>query len=142
MIVARGFLVSLLCLVASATAAQAQMSDVPSFNGSGDFLSARVWGNRGYYRHWQWLVVEPDSEGLNCRNTNGDVVVTLAYGAVVDSVFGGEDAIELVDGQPWLKVSANAWDLRRRVVDDIAVAYTCYVRANRQYIAPVNPDTQ
>ena len=140
--VTRWLLVSLLWTFSVATMAQAQMADVPKFDVNGDFLSARVLGNRGYYPHWQWLVVEPDAAGLNCRDVNGAVVVTLAYGAVVDSVFGDGDAIELVDGQPWLKVSANVMDLRRRVVDEHAIAYSCYVRANNRYIAPVNPDTQ
>ncbi|MEM7066544.1 MAG: hypothetical protein AAF572_25675 [Cyanobacteria bacterium P01_B01_bin.77] len=138
----RMLLASSFCGLLITPAAQAQMADVPSFDANGDFLSARVQGNRGTYPHWQWLIVETDEAGLNCRNANGAVVVTLAYGAVVDSVFDTDDAIDLVEGQAWLKVTANVFDLRRRVVDETAVAYTCYVRANTQYIAPVNPDTQ
>ncbi|MEM9264079.1 MAG: hypothetical protein AAGA46_00990 [Cyanobacteria bacterium P01_F01_bin.13] len=118
------------------------MSDVPSFDANGNFLSARVFGNRGRYPHWQWLVIEPDKDGLNCRNENGSVVVTLAYGVIVDSVFDNDDAIELVNGRPWLKVNVSSMDLRHRVTDEVAATYTCYVRANRKYIAPINPDTQ
>ncbi|MDV3352678.1 hypothetical protein D0962_24305 [Leptolyngbyaceae cyanobacterium CCMR0082] len=140
--ITRGFLASFLGIVSIATAAQAQMSDVPRFDTNGDFFSARVQGNRGMYPHWQWVVVETDNLGLNCRSDNGDVIVVLAYGAVVDSVFEGDDAISLVNGQPWLKVNADLRDVQRRVVDDFAVAYTCYVRANNQYIVPLNPDTQ
>lgn len=138
----RMLLASFFCGLLIAPAAQAQMADVPDFDANGDFLSARVQGNRGTYPHWQWLVVETDEAGLNCRNANGAVVVTLAYGAVVDSVFDTDDAIDLVEGQPWLKVTANGVDLSRRVVDRTAVAYTCYVRANTRYIAPINSDTQ
>ncbi|MBT9315672.1 hypothetical protein [Leptothoe spongobia] len=138
----RGFLASLLCVFSMATAAQAQMSDVPAFDTDGDFHSARVRGNRGYYSHRQWLVVEPDVEGLNCRNENGTVVLTLAYGAIVDSVFDNGDAIRSINGQPWLKVNVSAMDLRRQVADDFAVVQTCYVRSNNQHIAPLNPDTQ
>ncbi|MEL6331959.1 MAG: hypothetical protein AAFN42_16720 [Cyanobacteria bacterium J06554_1] len=138
----RLLLASFICVFSVANAAQAQMSDVPSFDTNGDFSSARVQGNRGTYPHWQWLVVTADEDGLNCRNVEGSIVVTLAYGAVVDSVFANGDAIEWVNDQPWLQVSASVMDLRRRVVDDIAVAYTCYVRANNKYITPINPDTQ
>lgn len=136
----RRFLSSLILVCAWSTGVQAQMADVPNFDANGDFLSARVQGNRGTYPHWQWLVVETDAAGLNCRNANGDIVVTLAYGAVVDSIFSSEEAIEFVEGQPWLNVRANLMDVRR--VDDVAISYNCYVRANSQYIAPINPDTQ
>ena len=146
--VVRRFLASLflcavfLCIIFPTAAAYAQVSDVPDFDARGDFLSAKVQGNRGYYPHMQWLVVEPDEQGLNCRDASGAVVVTLAYGAVVDSAFEGNDAIALVDGQPWLQVNAQDIDLQRRVVDEMATTYTCYVRANRKYVAPLNPDTQ
>ncbi len=141
--VTRLWLASFLGAFSFANAVQAQMADVPNFDTNGDFPSARVWGNRGYYPHWQWLVIEPDPTGLNCRDANGLVIVTLAYGAVVESVFDNtNDAIELVDGQPWLKVRASMFDLHRRVIDETAVAYTCYVRANNEYIAPINPDSQ
>lgn len=138
----RLLLASFLCTLSMVTRAQAQMSDVPSFDANGDFRSARVLGNRGYYSQWQWLVVETDETGLNCRNANGTVVLTLAYGAIVDAVFDNGDAIQLINGQSWLNVNVSAMDLRRQVADDFAVIQTCYVRANNQYIAPLNPDTQ
>lgn len=138
----RSFLASFLCVLSMATAAQAQMTDVPDFDANGDFQSARVRGNRGYYTHDQWLVVEPDDSGLNCRNANGNVILTLAYGAIVDSNFDHSDAIQLINGQPWLSVRVSAMDLRRQVADSFAAVQTCYVRANNQYIAPLNPDTQ
>ena len=138
----RMVLVSLLWAFSVANVAQAQISDVPSFEANGDFLSARVRGHRGTYPHWQWLVIEPDLEGLNCRHANGDTIVTLAYGTVVDSVFENDDAIALVNGQPWLRVSASSLDIRRQVIDQAAETYTCYIRANTRYIAPINPDAQ
>ncbi|MBT9311763.1 hypothetical protein [Leptothoe kymatousa] len=139
----RTFLLPFLCAwLCSATTAQAQMADVPNFDENGDFITARVRGNRGTYPHRQWLVIEPDRTGLNCRNSNGDIVVTLAYGAVVDSAFHSDDAISRINGSPWLKVNANVLDVRHIVVNEAAVNYTCYVRANNQYITPINPDTQ
>ncbi|MEO0867644.1 MAG: hypothetical protein AAFY17_04180 [Cyanobacteria bacterium J06642_11] len=137
----RRFLGSLFLLCVGATVAQAQMADVPRFDANGDFLSARVQGNRGTYPHRQWLVIEPDASGLNCRNANGDVVVTLAYGAVIDSAFEDGEAITQVNGRPWLKVTTSLMDVRQ-TANDFAVSYTCYVRANQRYIAPINPDTQ
>ena len=107
--VTRGFLASLFCVLSVATAAQAQMTDVPEFDPNGDFYSARVRGNRGYYAHRQWLVVEADEAGLNCRNSNGTVVLTLAYGAIVDSVFDGGEAIQL---NPDLPSSSSTDSLR------------------------------
>ena len=140
--VSRSILTSFFCILSVATAAQAQMADVPEFDANGDFYSARVRGNRGYYSHRQWLVVEPDEAGLNCRSARGNVVLTLAYGAIVDSVFESGDAIQLINNQPWLKVKVTAMDLRRQVSEEFAAVQTCYVRANQQYIAPLNPDTQ
>ena len=121
----------------------AQMTDVPSFDRNGDFVTALVQGNRGAYQHKQWLVIDTDVNGLNCRNINGFVIVKLAYGSVIDSEFEPDgDAIEIVNGRPWLKVSASSFDVQHRVVNRVSETYTCYVRANTNYIAPINPDAQ
>ncbi len=121
--------------------AQAQMADVPRFDSNGNFGSARVQGNAGTYQHRQWLVVDTDPAGLNCRDTRGTVVLTLDYGSVIDSVFENAqgDAIELLPDGPWLRAKASSLDVLRRVTDEIAETYTCYVRANTKYIAPINP---
>ena len=36
------------------TSAQAQWADVPRRDASGDFLTTRVQGNRGYYQQMYW----------------------------------------------------------------------------------------
>ncbi|NET31764.1 MAG: hypothetical protein F6K19_07145 [Cyanothece sp. SIO1E1] len=43
----------------------AQVADVPQPNRSGDYTTAFVLGNRGYYTNPKWLVVDPDRNGLN-----------------------------------------------------------------------------
>jgi hypothetical protein len=130
-------------LLSSGTSiAYAQATEVPDFDNNGDFKSSRVLGNRGTYAHKQWLVVDPD--GLNCRNEQQSVVVTLSYGSVVDAVFSNnqDNAIRLIDGKPWLRVSVSLFDIQTRQTNNRLDTYTCYVRANREYIAPINPDSQ
>lgn len=124
--------------------AYAQATEVPDFDNNGDFKSSRVQGNRGTYAHKQWLVVDPDANGLNCRNDQGSVVVTLSYGSVVDAVFTNnqDNAIRLMNGKPWLRVSVGLVDIHTRQTNERLNTYTCYVRANREYIAPINPDSQ
>lgn len=122
---------------------QAQMRDVPSFDHDGNFWSAIVEGNRGVYPQVQWLVVDTDPVGLNCRDENGSVVRTLRYGSVMDAVFDDEagHAIALKKDGPWLRVKVSTLDVSTQVTDEIAEMYTCYVRANTRYIAPINPDS-
>lgn len=119
-----------------ATVAIAQMAEVPQVNDQGDFMTAKVQGNRGLYNNEKWLVVDPGS--LNCRNTpNGTVKFKLEPGAIVTAIFsnnGRGDAITLKNGQPWLKVE-NVHPVGLRFNSGI-----CYVRANIKYIAPINQD--
>ena len=127
----------------------AQAADVPKADRNGDFLTARVRGNRGDYPHRQWLVVDPGAGGLNCRTAEGEILVTLRYGSVVNSRFEGGagfendagEAIDLVNGRPWLSVEASLLDIQQRVTPEQAETYRCYVRANRRYIAPINPSS-
>ena len=90
------------------------------------------------------ILVDTDPAGLNCRNTRGTVVLTLNYGSVIDSVFENAqgNAIELQSDGPWLRAKVSSLDVLRRVTDEIAETYICYVRANTKYIAPINPDSQ
>ncbi|CAD5980960.1 hypothetical protein PCC9214_04729 [Planktothrix tepida] len=114
----------------------AQMAEVPTPNAKGDFITAKVQGNRGLYNNIHWLVVDPES--LNCRNTpEGTVKVKLVTGAIINAIFsnnGKGDAIVLKNGQPWMKVeSINPAGYRFN-------SGVCYVRANSKYIAPINGD--
>jgi len=104
----------------------AQMAEVPKANTKGDFMTAKVQGNRGLYNNINWLVVDPES--LNCRNTpEGTVKVKLMSGAIINALFsnnGKGDAIVIKNGQPWLKVE-SIHPAGPRFNSGV-----CYVRAN------------
>jgi hypothetical protein len=142
---------SYLPLVALATAllpwtsAGAQIADVPPANANGDFISSRLPGSRSAYPQRQWLVVERDPAGLNCRDQRGQVVASLAYGAVVDSDLKGDgtEAIVVMAGRPWLQLLAHPFDLQQdlRPQGQRLQPVACRVRANGAYLAPLNPDS-
>jgi hypothetical protein len=118
---------------------------VPLANANGDFLSTRLPGNRSAYPQRQWVVVERDPAGLNCRDGRGQVLALLAYGAVVDSDLKGDDseAIVVMAGRPWLRLRAHPFDLRQdlRPQGQRVHPVACLVRAHAAYLAPLNPDT-
>lgn len=123
-------------LAAYPTPIQAQMASVPTPNRNGDFTTALQPGNRGnVYLTRKWLVVDPDPTYLNCRTTpDGAVRSRIAPGAVLTAVFSeAGDAIIPAGNAYWLRVSGT---------DPLMTGESgiCYVRANRQYIAPINPD--
>jgi len=140
---------TLLSLSSSAGSVLAQAADIPRADRNGDFRTARVRGNRGDYPHRHWLVVDRGAGGLNCRAANGEVMLTLNYGSVINSRFEGGagyendtgEAIDLVNGQPWLSVEVTAFDIRQQVTSELAEKYQCYVRANQRFIAPINPSS-
>ncbi|MFQ3615720.1 MAG: hypothetical protein SNJ57_11340 [Cyanobacteriota bacterium] len=120
--------------------ANAQMAEVPMPNRNGDYTTAVMQGNRGNYYNRRWLVVDPDPTYLNCRiSPNGVVRSRIAPGALLTAEFVRNEAIVFQNGSPWLRVRGN---------DALTFAQpgqtlgTCYVRANRQYIAPVNEDAR
>ena len=126
------------------TSAQAQWADVPRRDASGDFLTTRVQGNRGYYQQMYWLVVDPDPEGLNCRPVDGgEVLVKLDYGGIVMTRIQSAEtnAITLRDGLPWLNVTLTRMtspvlDLRQG--KERIGSYHCQVRAHADFVAPIN----
>jgi hypothetical protein len=127
------------------TSVRAQIADVPLANANGDFLSSRLPGNRTAYPQRQWLVVDRDPAGLNCRDARGQVLALLAYGAVVDSDLKGDgtEAIVVMAGRPWLQLLAHPFDLRQdlRPQGQRLRPVACRVQANAAFIAPLNPDT-
>lgn len=118
-----------------ATAAQAQVAEVPQANGKGDFTTAKVMGNRGYYQNNKWLVVDTDPL-LNCRTTpNGAVKSRLIRGSVVTAVFNpNKEAIVVHQGSPWLKINPQLPGYGS------GTPGVCFVRANTRYIAPISED--
>jgi hypothetical protein len=141
--------------------AQAQMSEVPSPNGNGDFTTALVLGNRGYYTNNVWLVVKPANSkkpseyGITCHDApDGAVRSLIVPGAMVTAMFRGPanlpgfkgpnlagDAIVAESGRYWLRVRGTqdelAYPAPNRRWDELG---ECYVRANVQMIAPVTSD--
>ncbi|MBE9039993.1 hypothetical protein IQ235_04200 [Oscillatoriales cyanobacterium LEGE 11467] len=96
-------------------------------------------------------------EDLNCRYTpNGEIRSRVAPGSIVEAVFLGElnldprngsiepnlanDAIVESDGGPWLRVRGTSDLFYPFQVGDWESLGECYVRANEQYITPVNND--
>lgn len=114
-------------------AAHAQAAEVPKPDAKGDFRTARVLGNRGYYPNTYWLVT--DVNRLNCRTApNGAMSLRLEPGEVVTAVFPNkQDAIVLDKGTPWLRIKPIPALPRR-------ASNPCFVRANLRYIAPINAD--
>jgi hypothetical protein len=119
-----------------ATSTPAQVAEVPVANQAGDYRTARVLGNRGYYRNTRWLVVDP-SRSLNCRATpNGEIKARLSSGWIVTAAFPANkdgDAIVMSQNVPWLRIIPT---------DPIRVDKMppCLVRANSRYIAPISID--
>jgi hypothetical protein len=139
----------------------AQMSEVPIPNSSGDFTTALILGNRGYYTNDKWLVVKPPNPvqsrdyGITCHDApNGPVRSRIVPGAIMTAVFRGpanlpgytgpnlaSDAIVRVQGLSWLRVRGSQADLAYpdsgRRWDELG---ECYVRANVKQIAPITAD--
>ena len=126
------------------TSIQAQWADVPHRDASGDFLTTRVQGNRGFYQQKYWLVVDRDPEGLNCWPVDdGEALVKLDYGGIVMTRIESADtnAITLREGLPWLNVtltrlSSPLLDLRQGA--ERIGSYHCQVRAHSDFVAPIN----
>ena len=123
----------------------AQLADVPIPDGEGNFRTSRIAGMRGDYQQRQWLVVERDPQGLNCRDGKGRIPVALRYGSVIDSDLRQDpiEAVTIERGLPWLRVIVNPADLLRdhRPPASRNRPLSCLVRARADLIAPINPDS-
>ena len=120
----------------------AQRADSAAFDRQGDFHSSRIRGNRGFYQQRYWLVVDTDRRGLNCRDQRrlvarfsyGDVLmadVPLASGEAIVQI-DGHTLLRVVDERTYLRIGADKISANRQ--------FSCLVRANAKYIAPINMD--
>ena len=118
----------------------AQRADSAAFDRQGDFHSSRIRGNRGFYQQRYWLVVDTDRRGLNCRDQRrlvarfsyGDVLmadVPLASGEAIVQI-DGHTLLRVVDERSYLRIGADKISANRQ--------FSCLVRANAKYIAPIN----
>ena len=139
-------------------AAMAQYGGVPIVDRQGDYATALMQGNLGYYGNAKWLIVE--DELLNCRVApNGAVRSRILAGAIVTAAFRGPvnkqrltevtpemDAIVFENGSPWLRIQGIAAGLafppEARSASQQFKPGECYIRANRRYIAPINIDAK
>lgn len=130
----------LLALLGKPGAAGAQQADVVAPDGQGDFASLAVPAPRGSIQQRHWLVVDPDPRGLACRDPAGRASIALRPGAIVETD-GDAAALLLLQGRPWLRVrvrpEAIQRDSRR---SERGRGSSCWVRANRAYLAPILPD--
>ena len=129
----------------SSIAVFAQRADVPEVGRYSDFSSARVIGNRGFYFQTYWLVLDKDSAGLNCRPFFQSVQpeVSIKYGSIIKADLHGKggDPIFALHGQTWLRVTVNRSVLQRDYREgDRSMPIKCIVRANADFIAPINQD--
>jgi hypothetical protein len=112
-----------ICITPNLALAQ---NGLPRANKKGDYYN-------GDWR--EWLVVDRDRKGLNCRSGAGANfrVVTKFYNNSRIFVFTqGEDDLIRRDkqGKPWLAVLPNGYQYEE----------PCFVRANNSFIQPIPRD--
>lgn len=138
--------------------ANAQIAETSMLNSSGDFTTAIVQGNRGFYGNDHWVVApQLDTGDLNCRRTpSGSVRSRIAQGAIIDSRFTGPvqldgglrpnkaaDAIVSYQGKPWLRITGTESGLIFPPAGGSNdYLGECYVRANSKYIIPISNDAR
>ncbi|MEO1348000.1 MAG: hypothetical protein AAFW84_04255 [Cyanobacteria bacterium J06635_15] len=148
------FTIATSLFLASTGTVQAQVAEVPNADSNGDFNTAIVQGPpRGFYANNWWVIVANSSgESLNCRDSpNGEIRNSFITGAILTAAFGGpvtsddgranydNDAIVMHNGLPWLRVfqyGRGSWHPGLNSSPE----GECYVRANLQYITPVNKE--
>ena len=135
-----GSLLLLAPLFVAPGVARAQQADVVAPDAQGDFASLTVPAPHGSIQQRHWLVVDPDPGGLACRDQAGRASIALRPGAIVESD-GGAGSLLLLRGRPWLRVRVRPEAIQRESRSSERGRRTsCWVRANRAYLAPILPD--
>lgn len=121
-------------IVGVSSAPAIAQEEVPTFyDGSWPDANGDYPIRREYQQLWQ--VVDRDPDGLNCRGflppseSSEEVVTTFTEGDVITAYPRSRGIYEIIDdeeGQPWL------------MVDLADEAGSCWIRANSEYIVPVN----
>lgn len=134
----------LVALLALSGSASAQIADVIRPDRRGDFRSLLIGGPRGDSLQRYWLVVDRDPGGLWCRDPAWRVVAALRLGAVLEADLQEPRLPALLNrqGVPYLRVRVKPMDILR---DHGLVAQgkelRCAVRANMNFLAPIQPDS-
>ncbi len=107
----------------------------PEADENGDYYIVN--GRDYWYMPYEWEVVDPDTNGLNCRyanrrrknGTNGKDIYNFPVGHTFPTGTKINSAgIKLDDrGLPWLWIGSS-------VTSEI-----CYVRANTRFVRPIRP---
>ena len=124
--------------------AAAQVADVIRPDPRGDFRSQLIRGPRGAYQQRFWLVVDRDPGGLSCRDPAWRVVVALRVGAVLETDLQEAKLPALLNRQgiPYLRVRVKPMDiLRDNRSGEQGKELSCAVRANTNFLAPINADS-
>jgi hypothetical protein len=134
-------LVAMALAVSLPGTAGAQEAEVVPPDRQGDFGRLEWLGPRGPIRQRHWLVVDPDPAGLICRDGAGRATIALRPGAIVATDPAPPTPLRLVQGRPWLRVTAPALAiLRDSRSEGRGQPVHCWVRANRLFLAPILPE--
>lgn len=114
--------------VAPYTSAQKPVVQLPRADRNGDFTSIRATyadGSVGF--HAPWLVVDPDPNGLNCRNgpgTDNRIIRRFPNNELVTADASSRAIAPDNRGKPWLRVKIGN--------------SACFVRAHSNFVKPFN----
>lgn len=131
-------------LLAFSCSASAQVADVIRPDPRGDFRSLLIRGPRGGYAQRFWLVVDRDPRGLWCRDPVGRPLVALRPGAVLETDFQDPTLAPLLNrqGAVYVRLRVKPMDvLEDARVGERGKEFSCAVRANINYLAPIHPDS-
>lgn len=131
-------------LLAFCRSASAQLADVIRPDPRGDFRSLLIRGPRGEYVQRFWLVVDRDPRGLWCRDSLWRPLAALRPGAVLETDLQDRALTPLLNrqGAPYLRVWVKPMDvLEEARSGDRGKQFSCAVRANINYLAPIHPDS-
>ena len=131
-------------VLAFSAVAPAQIADVIRPDPRGDFRLLQIRGPRGSYPQRFWLVVDRDPRGLWCRDGAWLRAVALRYGAVLEADLRASQPPPLLlrHGAPYLRVRVKPLDILVDArVSERGKELSCAVRANTNYLAPIQPDS-
>lgn len=120
----------------------AQDADPFHPDASGNYQTSQTMGNRGLYEVRHWLVVDRDPEGTHCRSMDDlQPLGRVGFGRLLETASPGpglNQAVVTLQGQTWLRLRIPDWDTPPVMPATQAAPDACLVRANAQFVVPVN----